>query len=315
MCSMENKNENEKIPLSPDQIKSVKGIGFLNNRGTRCFNARIITQNGVLTAQQLEVISQAATKYGNGTVTFTVRLTLEVPGVEFENIEPFREYISRAGLLTGGTGAKVRPIVACKGSTCIYGLCDTQNIAKTIHERFYEGYRAVVLPHKFKIAVGGCPNNCVKPELNDIGIVGQRVMEYKLDLCRGCKKCGVSEACPMKAASVSNGKLSINRELCNNCSRCMSKCPFGVADNGESKLRIYIGGRWGKKIRMGRQLSRLFTLEEGMEMIEKAILLFKRDGLQGERFSETVDRIGLEKTEEILFSNELIEEKADILAK
>ena len=32
-----------------------------------------------------------------------------------------------------------------------------------------------VLPHKFKIAVGGCPNNCVKPDLNDLGIVGQRV--------------------------------------------------------------------------------------------------------------------------------------------
>ena len=34
-----------------------------------------------------------------------------------------------------------------------------------IHERFYHGYREVKLPHKFKIAVGGCPNNCVKPDL------------------------------------------------------------------------------------------------------------------------------------------------------
>jgi sulfite reductase beta subunit-like hemoprotein len=24
-----------------------------------------------------------------------------------------------------------------------------------------------VLLHKFKIALGGCPNNCVKPDLND----------------------------------------------------------------------------------------------------------------------------------------------------
>ena len=28
------------------------------------------------------------------------------------------------------------------------------------------------LPGKFKIGVGGCPNNCVKPNLNDIGVSG-----------------------------------------------------------------------------------------------------------------------------------------------
>ena len=37
----------------------------------------------------------------------------------------------------------------------------------------------VKLPHKFKIAVGGCPNNCVKPNLNDLGIIGQRVPEFR----------------------------------------------------------------------------------------------------------------------------------------
>ena len=30
----------------------------------------------------------------------------------------------------------------------------------------------MTLPGKFKIGVGGCPNNCIKPNLNDIGIVG-----------------------------------------------------------------------------------------------------------------------------------------------
>ena len=77
--------------------------------------------------------------------------------------------------MTGGTGAKVRPVVSCKGTTCQYGLIDTFALSKKIHERFYVGYHDVVLPHKFKIAVGGCPNNCVKPNLNDMGIIGQRI--------------------------------------------------------------------------------------------------------------------------------------------
>jgi dissimilatory sulfite reductase (desulfoviridin) alpha/beta subunit len=33
--------------------------------------------------------------------------------------------------------------------------------------------RSVTLPHKFKIGVGGCPNSCVKPSLNDVGIEGR----------------------------------------------------------------------------------------------------------------------------------------------
>ena len=32
--------------ISPLEIKRVKGLGFLNNKGTDLFNARIITVNG-----------------------------------------------------------------------------------------------------------------------------------------------------------------------------------------------------------------------------------------------------------------------------
>ena len=40
---------------------------------------------------------------------------------------------------------------------------------------FIRAIHDVKLPHKFKIAVGGCPNNCVKPDLNDLGVIGQRI--------------------------------------------------------------------------------------------------------------------------------------------
>ena len=33
----------------------------------------------------------------------------------------------------------------------------------------------MTLPHKFKISVGGCPNSCIKPSLNDFGVEGNRV--------------------------------------------------------------------------------------------------------------------------------------------
>ena len=69
--------------------------------------------------------------------------------------------------------------MSCKGTTCQYGLIDTFDLSEKLHERFYVGYHGVELPHKFKIAVGGCPNMCVKPDLNDLGIVGQRVPQVE----------------------------------------------------------------------------------------------------------------------------------------
>ncbi len=95
--------------IKPEEIKRVKGLGFLNNKGTDLFNGRVITVNGKITAEQTKVIAEAAEKFGNGDVEFTTRLTVEVRGIHFDNIEPFREYIAKAGLETGGTGSLVRP--------------------------------------------------------------------------------------------------------------------------------------------------------------------------------------------------------------
>lgn len=301
--------------VSADEIKRVKALGFLNNKGTDLFNGRIITVNGKINAEQTRVIAEAAQKFGNGDVEFTTRLTVEVRGIHFDNIEPFREYIAQAGLQTGGTGSVVRPVVSCKGTTCQYGLYDTFALSEKIHERFYLGYHTVKLPHKFKIATGGCPNNCVKPDLNDLGIVGQLIPNFDEDLCNGCKKCKIEKTCPMKAAKVEDGVLEIDKEICNNCGRCIGQCPFDAIEDGTTGYKIYIGGRWGKKIAQGKALSKIFTSEEEvLDVVEKAILLFREQGRTGERFADTIKRIGFEEVERQLLSNELFERKEEILA-
>lgn len=300
--------------ISSEDIKKVKGMGFLNNRGTNCFNARVLTVNGKITAAQARVIAEAAEKFGNGEVTFTSRMTVEIPGIPFDQIEAFQIYIASVGLETGGTGPKVRPVVSCKGTTCTFGLYDTFGVAEKIHQRFYKGYHEVKLPHKFKIAAGGCPNNCVKPDLNDLGIVGQRIPQLDMEKCRGCGKCQMEIGCPMKAAMVVNGKVTINPEICNNCGRCIGKCPFGVASEGKQAYKVYVGGRWGKKVARGQALSQLITSEEELlNVVEKAILFFKDQGVDGERFADTIERVGFAETERQLMGNELLERKAEII--
>ena len=301
--------------LTAEQIKAVKAEGFLNHVGTDNFNARIITVNGRLNAEQMACIAEAAEKFGNGYSEMTSRLTIEVAGVPYDKIEEFKEFIGKAGLITGGTGSQVRPVVSCKGTHCQYGLIDTFSLSEKIHDRFYLGYHGVKLPHKFKIAVGGCPNNCVKPDLNDLGVIGQKIVSYDPDDCNGCKKCSIEAMCPMGAAKLDeDGVMQINKELCNNCGRCVGKCHFDCIEGGTVGYKIYLGGRWGKKVAQGRAMSKIFTSEEEvLDVIEKAILLFREQGKTGERFAKTIDTLGFENVEAQLLDNGLLERKQQIL--
>lgn len=301
------------MALQASDIKRVKGQGFLHNRGTEEFSGRIITVNGMLMAEQMKVLSEAAAKYGNGKITFTSRLTVECPGIHYDNIQAFQDYVAQAGMITGGTGSKVRPVVCCKGTTCVFGLYDTQALTQEIHDKFYTGYHDVILPHKFKIGLGGCPNNCVKPDLNDLGIVGQRVPRLKEGGCKGCASCGVVDACPMGAVTLADGAADIDREKCNNCGRCEGQCRFNALEESDTMYKVYLGGKWGKKIRMGSPMEHLFTKDEIVDLVEKVILLYKYKGISGERFGETVDRLGVDKVEKMLLSDNLLKRKEEIL--
>ncbi|MFR3134580.1 hypothetical protein [Intestinibacter bartlettii] len=65
-----------------------------------------------------------------------------------------------------------------------------------------------------------------------------------------------------------------------------------------------------KKISIGKPLSKIFTdLDEALNVIEKTILLYKNQGIKGERFEETIKRIGFENVEKQLFSDELLDKK------
>ena len=302
------------LTISAADEKRVKALGFLRNKGTNNFSGRIITVNGKITTAQNKCIAEAAELFGNGIVTFTTRLTVEVQGIPYDKIEDFRAYLAKEGLVTGGTGSKVRPVVSCKGTTCQYGSIDTFALSEEIHQRFFNGYSDVKLPHKFKIAVGGCPNNCVKPDLNDLGIVGQMVPNFDEDYCNGCKKCSVEEACPINAAKVVDGLLNIDKKECNNCGRCIGKCHFDAIEDGQVGYKIYIGGRWGKRVAHGKPLSKIFaSKEEAMDIIEKMILLYRKQGKTGERLSETIERVGFENIEAQLLSNDLLDRKEEIL--
>ena len=301
--------------LPPEEIKRVKGLGCLRDkRYPDVFNVRVITRNGKITSEEHRVIAEAADRFGSGAVAMTTRLTLEIQGVQHANIQPLIDFLAEHNLSTGGTGSLVRPVVSCKGTTCQYGLADTYGLSEKIHEQFYVGYHGVTLPHKFKICVGGCPNNCAKPSLNDLGIIGQKVPMIDYSKCRGCTKCQIVESCPIKIAEVVDGKIKVDPTACNNCGRCAGKCPFGAFEEYQYGFKVYVGGRWGKKVAHGIPLNKIFTSEEEvMDLVESAILLFRDEGISGERFADTIERLGFDYVEDKLLNNKI--DKTAILNK
>ena len=119
----------------------------------------------------------------------------------------------------------------------------------------------------------------------------------------------------MGAVKVIDGKMHVDPEICTHCGRCVGKCPFHARDNAAYGYRIYIGGRWGKKVAPGRLLDPIFTSkDEVMEIVEKCLLLFRDQGIDGARFSDTISRLGFENVQEQLLHGDLLERKAEILA-
>ena len=102
----------------------------------------------------------------------------------------------------------------------------------------------------------------------------------------------------MKAA-VLQQTLTVDPALCNGCGRCAGKCPFGAVTHPQNGYRIFIGGRWGKKGERGIPLSKLFTSEEEvLDTVEKILCFYRDEGIAGERFAETIQRIGFRTVEE-----------------
>lgn len=300
--------------VSAQEKAALKGEGFLPQRDGEHYAVRVVTGDGTLTADKARVLAQIAETYGRGYQSYTTRLTVEIPWIRHADIPRVKAALREAGLAAGGTGPRVRPVVACKGTVCVFGLYDTQRLARLVHERFYEGYYDVKLPHKFKIGLGGCPNNCIKPDLNDFGVVGQRAPLCDADKCRGCRKCAPAEACRVGAAQQGpDGKLRVDPAKCNNCGQCVGICPFGAVEAGQSGYRVFVGGKWGKAARRGQPLPKIYDEAQTLRLLETAILYYRENGRPGERFGDMIDRLGFETVAAALESGEALARKAAIL--
>ena len=155
----------DKLTLKEKQILKAKGI--LNQKQEEFYAIRFLSKVGYFKAEEMIALSEIAKEYGNGELSLTSRLTVEIPYIKEENIDKVVEISRKKGLRIGGAGKTVRAIVTCKGTVCKHGLIDTRKIGELFEEKFL-GRK---VPSKFKIGVFGCINSYGKAQSNDFGIV------------------------------------------------------------------------------------------------------------------------------------------------
>ncbi len=286
------------MTISKEELAELKGQGFIKQREGNYFAVRILSHAGNLNSKEMMEIAEIAEKYGQGYMGFTTRLCVEVPWIAYENIPAVKKQLKEAKLYSGGTGAKVRPLVACKGTVCSQGLLDTQKLCNTLHEQYF----TYTLPSKFKIGIAGCPNNCTKAQLHDLGLMGQMIPKLDEERCNGCGLC--THSCRAGAISIENKKAIIDRGKCVDCGKCVQACKRRAMTSQASGIALFVGGRFGRRHRLGDRIPGLFSYEEIPDLVGKILEFYKKHGKERERFADTLERVGVHLLETILLAKE-----------
>jgi len=230
------------MELTDAQRKSLKGQGYLAYKDGLHFSCRVIIPAGAMKAQAARKITDICEKYGKGYFSLTQRLNVEIPWIQYQDLDHVKRELMEVGLSIGGTGMRARPAHTCKGSVCQMSFFDTETVAIAIDERFYKGQYDASLPNKFRIVVSGCRNGCSKPYLGCVGLQGRQ----------------------------------------------------------PNQVAIVIGGSSGKELVIGKELSGLYSISEALDIVEKVMTYYRENGMPGERFAQTVERIGFETVRSFL---------------
>ncbi|MDD2639443.1 MAG: nitrite reductase large subunit NirB [Arcobacteraceae bacterium] len=125
---------------------------------------------GLTSPKELKDIAEIAVKYDVPTVKFTGGQRLDMLGVKKEQLEPMWKDLNECGFVSGQAYAKgLRTVKTCVGNQwCRFGTQDSMQMGIDIEKLTWGSWT----PHKFKIAVSGCPRNCAEATIKDIGVIG-----------------------------------------------------------------------------------------------------------------------------------------------
>ncbi len=267
--------------------KKLKANGFLPQVQKDVFSMRVRVLGGTVTTKQLATISAIADKYGHGYIHMTSRQGVEIPFIKLEDIDAIVKELNAGGVELAASGPRVRTITACQGGRCCpSGNIDSLAVAEELDKRYYGRN----LPHKFKLGVTGCGNNCLKAEENDLGIKGGREVKWVEEKCVRCGLC--QKNCRQGAIAIENNAVVIDSEKCQQCGKCFRVCPKQAIE-GEKGYLVSFAGTYGNHIATGKRLLPLIKDDAALfRVCDAALAYFDENAQPGERLVKTLARLG-----------------------
>ncbi|TXG82743.1 MAG: NAD(P)/FAD-dependent oxidoreductase [Sphingomonadales bacterium] len=124
---------------------------------------------GVTTPAELRAIADAAEKFGARMVKVTGGQRIDIFGIRKEDLPEIWADLNAAGMVSGHAyGKALRTVKTCVGSEwCRFGTQDSTGLGIRIEQMTWGSW----MPHKFKIAVSGCPRNCAEATIKDFGVI------------------------------------------------------------------------------------------------------------------------------------------------
>ncbi|MDD2667282.1 nitrite reductase large subunit NirB [Zoogloea sp.] len=125
---------------------------------------------GLTTPGELRAIADAAEKYKVPTVKVTGGQRIDLLGVKKEDLPGMWSDFAKAGMVSGHAyGKSLRTVKTCVGAEhCRFGTQRSMTLGVKLEKMLFGMWS----PHKFKLAVSGCPRNCAESGIKDIGVIG-----------------------------------------------------------------------------------------------------------------------------------------------
>jgi nitrite reductase (NADH) large subunit len=159
----------------PAEYKDDSQSRFINERihaniqkdGTYSIVPRV--WGGITNPQQLRQMADVAEKFNVPTVKFTGGQRIDFLGVKKQDLPGMWAELNKVGLVSGHAyGKALRTVKTCVGTDwCRFGTQDSTGMGIKLEKLTWGSWT----PHKFKMAVSGCPRNCSEATIKDFGVV------------------------------------------------------------------------------------------------------------------------------------------------